>query len=1015
MHNRFFRYLVTWTSLIVLFHFNAISSPGIANAKTKEAQQWVDSVMNTLTLREKIAQLFMVAAYSNRDQEHIDEITNLIDNEKIGGLCFFQGGPVRQAALTNYYQSIANVPLLISIDAEWGLGMRLDSTFTYPRQMMLGAMDDNRLIYHMGADIAQQLKRIGVHINFAPVVDINSNPRNPVINTRAFGENKEMVTQKGLAYMLGLQDNGILACAKHFPGHGDTDTDSHYDLPLMSHSAEHIDSIDLYPFKKLIESGISSVMVAHIEIPSLEKKSKLASSLSYSIVTSLLINDLAFNGLIFTDALNMNGVSDYYKPVDLNYLALKAGNDVLLYPSEVKASINKIEKEVKRGRFPEEEINRRCRKIIEAKYKVGLYNYQPIILKNLVEDLNKPGSEILVRQITEQAITVLNNHNDIVPIRKLDTLRIAYLEIGDNRGTVFKQQMELYAPIENFAINGNTSDEELNIINNQLDKFNLVVIGYHSLVSNPKLEFGTTPQISYFIDGLISKKNVILTLFGTPYALGKFKNINNAKGLIIAYDNSSYTQSLTAQLLFGGIEVIGRLPVSINSQFVIGAGTDAGSRIRLAYSIPEELNISSVHLSKIDSIALDAIAQEAAPGMQILAAKSGIVFYNKCFGHYTYNDTDLPVNIFSLYDVASLTKIASTLLLTMDMQSKGTLLLDSKLRNYITLPDTSKYNDLIISDILLHQAGLVAWIPFYQRTLQPLYPKQTLRNSKFSNTYPYQLGANSFLNKNAYPQRKFYRSTYSDQFPNEVASGLYSTVGIKDSVINWIIRTPLSKQGTYLYSDLGFILMQGVISNLCQISHQEYLIKNFYSGLGMNNTLFNPLKRFNEERIVPTENDLLFRKQLLWGHVHDPAAAMMGGIAGHAGLFSTSNDLAKLLQMYLNKGEYGGDMYLPASTIEMFTSCVNCKNGVRRGLGFDKPEPDPKKINPVSKKATSLSYGHSGFTGVLVWVDPAYELIYIFLSNRIHPDADNRKLIEMDVRTKIQDVLYDAILEAEKQ
>ncbi|PKP39099.1 MAG: hypothetical protein CVT98_03300, partial [Bacteroidetes bacterium HGW-Bacteroidetes-15] len=596
---------------------NGSISSGLANKSTEAAQTWVDSVMNSLTLREKIAQLFMVAAYSNKDQNHINEISELVKDEKIGGLCFFQGGPVRQANLTNLYQSLANVPLIISMDAEWGLGMRLDSTLSYPRQMALGAMDDSRLIYHMGADIANQLKRLGVHINFAPVVDVNNNPANPVINTRSFGENKESVSQKGLAYMLGLQDNGVLACAKHFPGHGDTDTDSHYDLPLLNHTSTRIDSLELYPFRWLIQNGVASVMVGHMEIPALEPKVKLPSSLSESIVNSMLTNDLGFNGLIITDALNMKGVSNFYKPVELNYLALKAGNDIILFPSEVKKSISKIEDEVNKGRFPIEEIERRCRKVIEAKYSVGLNNYQPISLKNLVEDINQPSSRFLIRQIAEQAITVLNNSEDIIPIKNLDTLSIAYIEIGDGQGTAFREQMEMYAPISTFSIYPNANVDELNDLLSSLSYYNLIIVGYHTINSNPKRDFGVTPEMATFLYQLSSSKNTILNIFGTPYALNKLFNHSYFRGLVVSFDNSTISQNFTAQLLFGGMVSTGRLPVSVNGLYPIDNGIDAGSRIRLRYSVPDELRISSKILAKVDSIALDAIEREAAPGMQI--------------------------------------------------------------------------------------------------------------------------------------------------------------------------------------------------------------------------------------------------------------------------------------------------------------------------------------------------------------------------------------------------------------
>lgn len=985
------------------------SISGLTNTSSIEAQNWVDSVMNSLTLREKIAQLFMVAAYSNKDQNHIDEIKQLVSEEKIGGLCFFQGGPVRQANLTNLYQGLADIPLLISMDAEWGLGMRLDSTLSYPRQMTLGAIEDPRIVYQMGADIANQLKRLGVHINFAPVVDVNNNPDNPVINTRSFGEDMEAVSQKGLAYMLGLQDNGVLACAKHFPGHGDTNTDSHYDLPLLNHSSSRIDSLELYPFRWLIQNGVASIMVGHMEIPALEAEEKVPSSLSKTIVSSMLINDLGFNGLVITDALNMKGVSKFFKPVDVNYMALQAGNDIVLFPSDVKESISRVEREVEKGKFPIEEIEKKCRKVLEAKYAVGLSEYDPISTKDLVSDLNTSSSKYLIRQIAEQAITILNNTDSIIPIKNLGNTNIAYIEIGDGFGTPFREQMEMYAPLTTFPVYPDASNEELSDLLSTLNYYDLIVVGFHAITSSPAKNFGVTPEMATFLFNLSTTKKTILNIFGSPYSLGKLFNLNSFNGLVVAYDNSETTQNLAAQLLFGGMVSTGKLPVTISDTYQIGSGIDTGSRIRLRYSVPDELGIDASILSKVDSIAKDAIEREATPGMQILAAKDGVVFYNKSFGGHTYNDKDLAVDHLSIYDIASVTKIAATLPAIMDMYSKGKLLLNDTLGQYLDLPDTSKFNGLVISDVLLHQAGLVPWIPFYQRTMTSLWRTQPVVNGKFSESFPYKLGPERYMNRHSNPSRKFYRNEYSRDFPYEVANGMYSGRWINDSITNWIIESRIGKAGKYNYSDLGFILLQQAISNSLNEPYDDYLQNRFYKNLGMNNTLFNPLKEFEQERIVPTENDLIFRKQLIWGHVHDPAAAMMGGVAGHAGLFSTANDMAKLLQMYLNGGVYGGVRYFPTETIEYFTSCINCVNGIRRGLGFDKPEPDPNKPSPVSRRATSFSFGHSGFTGVLVWVDPAYNLVYVFISNRVFPDAENKVLTNMDIRTKVQDVIYQAI------
>lgn len=973
----------------------------------QEAKGWVDSVMSSLTLRDKIAQLFMVAAYSNGNEAHIDEITKLVKEEGIGGLCFFQGGPVRQANHTNYYQSLANVPLLISMDAEWGLGMRLDSTFSYPRQMLLGAIDDNRLIYHMGSDIARQLRRLGVHMSFSPVVDVNNNPQNPVINARAFGEDKEWVTQKGLAYMLGLQDNGVLACAKHFPGHGDTDTDSHYSLPLLNHSRQRIDTLELYPFRRLIQNGVAGVMVSHLEVPSLEPQKGVPSTLSAATVTQLLKEELNFNGLVITDALNMKGVAQGRKHVDVNLQALEAGNDILLFTSSVVESIKHIERMVKKGRYPVEEIEAKCRKVIEAKYRVGLHRYTPVRIEGLVKDLNRPESEFLARQMVEQAITVLRNEGELLPLRNLDTLRIAYVEIGKGQGADFKEQLMLYSQLTHFPIGAAPTEKELQDIQQALSDFNLVIFGYHSLITNPARNYNVSQKIAQLIERVSANQRTVLALFGSPYALGNLKTSAN-QVLVIAYENSPRAQSLTAQLIFGGVSVSGRLPVSTGG-YRVGSGLDAGEKIRLDYSQPEKFGFKSNEFLKIDSVARRAIDNYATPGMQVLVAKSGTVIYNKSFGNHTYEADKFPVEHSSIYDVASITKIAATMPLLMDLNAQGKLNLEAELGEYLQIADTSAYAHLRIDDILLHQSGLTAWIPFYQRTIESLWPNKPVFDDKFSDFYPYFISTKKYMGLYTQPSPQFYQPTPSDDFPNQVAQGLYSAQWVRDTIFSWITSTPLRAKGEYRYSDLGFIMLHWALPNLLNEQPSDYLYNHFYSKLGMNYTLYHPLSRFSREQIVPTESDAYFRKQLLWGHVHDPAAALLGGEAGHAGLFSNANDLAKLMQMYLNKGEYGGEQFLPANTIDYFTSCVNCANGVRRGLGFDKPEPDPKKSSPASRRATSLSYGHSGFTGSLVWVDPAYDLIYIFLSNRIFPDTNNSALTKTNVRTEIQEIVYNAI------
>lgn len=968
---------------------------------------WVDSIMKSLTLRERIAQSFMVSAYSNKDQKHIDEISSLIQNEKIGGLIFFQGGPVRQAKLTNYYQSISKVPIIISIDGEWGLGMRLDSTFSYPRQMMLGAGADSILVYQVASDMAKHFKRMGIHINYGPVIDINNNPLNPVIGSRSFGEDRRMVTSFGLAYMRGLQDNGILACAKHFPGHGDTDADSHFALPKVKHNIARLDSLELYPFSNLINRGVAGVMVAHLCVPALEKDTTLASSISSKVIKKTLVDSLKFNGLIFTDALNMKGVADFHKPVELNYLAYQAGNDFLTCPEKIKESIDFIEQQVASGNFSIDEVNKKCRKILMAKFTVGLSNYKPININNLVSDLNNSASELLKRKVIEKGITLLKG-NDILPLKRLDTLKIAYVEVGKGKGQSFHDQLDMYSAISWFSINSESPFDSYDSLLTALDPYNLIIVGCHSIETKASKNYGLSMQISNFIFDLSFRKKVIVDIFGNPYSLNRLMNLPSLGGLIISFDNSNLTQSLSAQMIFGGIGVKGKLPVSATNAIPIGSGYLNIEKIRLKYSIPEELGINNQDLYSVDSIALDAITKGITPGMQILAAKDGVVFYNKSFGSYTYSN-EVPVTSKSIYDIASVTKITATLPSIMHLYDKDSINLQKTLADYISIPNNSNKRNIVIKDLLLHQSGLQSWVPFYISTISSIIPGKPATSSTFSIEYPFKAIENIYVIKYNTPNPIYYSTKYSFDYPLQVAENMYAREGIKDTLFNKMNGTELKDIGKYKYSDLGFLYLQRAVENITSKGLDEYADQNFYKHLGMNSTSYQPLKKFERSRIVPTEEEPIFRKQLIIGFVHDPAAAMMGGIAGHAGIFSTANDLAKLMQMYLQKGNYGGEKFFSTQTVDLFTSAQNNTNGNRRGLGFDKPEKKEGKPSPACSSASTLSFGHQGFTGTMVWADPENGLVYVFLANRVYPDGSNNRLAEMNIRTNIQEVFYQAI------
>jgi beta-N-acetylhexosaminidase len=969
---------------------------------------WVDSVFHSMSPDERLGQLFIVAAWSDKNAEHTQELANIVKKYHIGGLIFFQGGPVRQANMTNYLQSVSKVPLLVAMDAEWGLGMRLDSTISFPRQMMLGAIDNNQHIYDMGAEIARQMKRLGVHVNFAPVVDINNNPKNPVIGSRSFGEDKWNVAAKGLAYMLGLQDNHILAVGKHFPGHGDTNVDSHYDLPVIPFTRERLDSLELFPFVQLINAGLGGIMSAHLHIPALDPASNVAASVSPAIINDLLINELGFSGVVFTDALNMKGVSDYYQPGQLELQALQAGNDLLLFPEDISKAISRLKREIRRKTIKQEEIDVRVKKILALKYWVGLHNDQPVETENLIADLNTTGADLVRRKLIENAITLVENRSDLIPLKRLDTIQIASLSISRAPNTAFQKTLALYSAVDHFHLSKEAAYEEIVTVVNSLLSYDLVILGVHDTDMRATRQFGITPQVSEIIKRLSGNTKLILSVFGSSYSLSFIQGLEDVASIILAYEDNSLTQNYAAQVIFGGIPASGFLPVNASDQYKMGTGIKTFLNTRLKYSVPEEVGMNPEILEAIDTIAGNAISLGAMPGCQVLVAKNGVVVYHKSFGHHTYLG-EKKVEDEDLYDLASITKIAASVPAIMDLYEKDLIVPEKALSSL--LPELSNTNkgSLVIEDLLTHQAQLQAWIPFFYSAFQVLIPGEELFSRNLSRSYPYMLGNGLFLNRNHRIKEDFFRFFPDTIFSVKVGENFYMNQQYLDTIYKRIIESELRPQKEYLYSDLGYFFMMKAIEKMTGQSMNEYVQKNFYNKLGASALGYLPLERFPKCRIVPTENDLIFRRQLLHGHVHDPATAMIGGVGGHAGLFSNANDLAKLMQMYLWKGEYGGERYFFPSTIERFTSCTFCETGNRRGLGFDKPETDTTKNGPSSKLASPESFGHSGFTGTLAWVDPIHQLVYIFLSNRVHPDQLNNKLTEMNVRTRIQDVIYQSL------
>lgn len=960
--------------LVLIFLTPLFSSAQYKSKLTKE--QWTDSVYNTLSDDEKIAQLMVIRAHSNLGPDHVAKVTSDIQKYNVGALCFFQGGPIRQANLTNYYQSIAKTPLMVTIDAEWGLGMRLDSVTKYPYQLTLGSLsnDEQNLIYRMGVAIGEQCKRIGVHVNYAPVVDVNNNPNNPVIGFRSFGEDKYKVSAFGVAYMKGMQDAGIIACAKHFPGHGDVDVDSHLDLPVINKSMAQLDSLELVPFRAVFDAGIGSVMIAHLSVPAIDNGEHRATSISKNNVTGLLRDSLGYNGLTFTDALEMKGVAKYFPQGTIAVEALVAGNDMLCLPADVGEAIAAIKKAIADKKLSWDDINSKVKKVLMAKYSVGLNQWKPIDTANLLNDLNAK-TDAIRSEVAQKTLTILTkasrtaSRTDYADI-PLKGKKIAYVGIGTSKPNAFAKRLQddFNADLYFFSYKDST-EKEAEILKAVLKdgKYDAIIVGIHDFSNRPASNY----NISSSAIDLWKNLNFIKTetfVFGNVLAT---KYFCDASTLIACYQDDDITEQAAADLLEGKIEATGRLPIRV-CNFKFGDGI-------VKQKAPPVHSFSK--LNAVDSIVADAMAQKAFPGCVVIAVHDGEIIYHKAFGNYKYEPSQ-PMSYESIFDLASVTKVSATTVSLMRLYDEGRFQLDKTLGDYLPWVRGTNKAGLRIEDILLHQAGLVPFIAFYTEVID----KTT-----------------------GLPNPAVFSDKQKPGFNIRVAENVYMRNDYQDTMFQRILQSKLTQRGKYVYSDNDFIFLGKIVEQITGMPLNEYAAKTFYKPMGMVTTGFKPRDRFAKDKMVPTETEKHFRMQTTQGDVHDEGASMFGGVAGHAGLFSDAYDLAMLYQMLLNGGEFNGDRYIKKETIDLFTA-YHSKSS-RRGFGFDKPEKDNaiRKDPYPSSLASPETFGHTGFTGTCVWVDPKANLVYIFLSNRVYPTRDNNKLTNLGIRGKIQDAIYRAL------
>ena len=983
--NRIYVLLCFWMSMTwVCAQTPQILSRG--KADSQECKEWVESRLAKMTLKEKIGQLFIHTVPLHDTEANRKNIRNAIKEYKIGGILFSDGKVVNQVTLTNYAQELADIPLMITFDGEWGLNMRLKEIPAFSRNRVMGCIQDNELLYEYGKEVARQFREIGVHVNFAPVADVDNNPLNPVINTRSFGGDVRNVTGKVIAYSRGLEDGGVLSVSKHFPGHGDTNVDSHKALPVLKFTRERLDSIEMYPFRKAIEAGLGGIMVGHLEIPALSKK---PSSLSPEIL-DILQEEFGFKGISFTDALEMKGVSN-----NLNVCAqaLMAGNDMLLPPRNLKREMDGVLAAVKAGKLTEEYLTEKCRKVLTFKYALGLHEPPFIQLSGIEKRLNRPSTQDLRDRLEKAAVTVVGNEGGVLPM-DVDLKNTAILNIGkSSEGKIFHQQLNKYMKVDRILAH----PDSITTLSKRLAKYDRVIVAIH-----------TEKYAAYqgMLATLASKLPLSYVYF-TPLKNIYRKGVawKKAASVILGHVGSATVQQFVAEVMMGREKATGRISVEVKDYRLPGEGVDLESTKKYR---PEDYGMDASVLSKVDEIALEGIKAKAYPGCQVLIMKDGLPVYDKCFGTFTYEDSK-KVEPEHLYDIASLTKTTGTLLAVMKLYDEGKFGLTDPISKYVPAMKGSRKGRITIEDLLYHQSGLPGSHPFYREAINDSSYTGGFFKGRIDANHHLRVDRRLYVVDDFKYKDEYLSSASSEDYPLQVAENLFVSPSFPEKILEMIAsdKVPL-RDRRYRYSCLNFVLLKEMVEQISGMPMDEYLEKEFYAPMGMKSTLYNPLRRFQPEQIVPTiQKDYLRGRKELRGYVHDEIAAFMGGVSGNAGLFSNARDVAKVYQMLADGGQYGGKRYLSLETCQLF---MNKKSRIsRRTLGFDKPEPTPGK-GPCADEAPKEVVGHTGFTGTCAWADPKNGLVFVFISNRIYPRPfDHKGLMTLKIRPRIQQLMYQAL------
>lgn len=952
-------------------------------------RRWVDNKLQSMTLKQKIGQLFIHTVAPYTTQSNKQNISDAVKEYGIGGLLFSGGEIEKQIELTNYAQSMAEIPLLITFDGEWGLAMRLKGTPSFPRNRVLGCIQNDTLLYEYGKEVARQLREIGVHVNFAPVADIDNNPKNPVINTRSFGSDRENVARKVVAYSRGLQDGGVLAVCKHFPGHGDTEVDSHKSLPVLPFTRERLDSIELYPFRKAIEAGVGGMMVGHLNVTSLDNK---AASVSHAVVTELLKNELHFSGLVFTDALEMKGISS--NPY-VSAQALIAGNDMVLAPRNLKRELDGVLRAVKEGKITEDEINEKCRKVLTYKYAFGL-DRRPVVAKEgVMARINKSYTNDLMNRIKTSAVTVIKDSDEMLPL-DLSLSGTVVLNVSSTLSETYPFYNQINDTYPVTWLHANL--DSLQYLKKKITPAQRIIVAVYT---------SKVDKYKKVLAELAKGKPTILICFNSHKVLQKLDDVvAQSSAVVLAHSDDKPVQKFVAEMLLGNKRVDGRLSVDYNDEYKAGLGVVVDPDKPRRYK-PEEFGMDSKELARIDSIAMYGIENGAYPGCHVLVWKNGYPVYNKCFGTHTY-ESDRKVKENDLYDLASLTKTTATMLAVMKLYDDGKLNLTDKISNYVPEMKSTNKENITIQELLYHESGLPAYLPFYKKAIDTKSCKGGMYKKYKDANHSVKVANNLYICTNYSFLPEWVSDKETSEYSLKVSDNMYIKPEFKSVILKEIADTPL-KGHSYRYSCLNFMLLKEAVENISGMPMDEFLEENFYKPMGLVHTMYNPLKRYSKDEIIPTVKEDFLRKGPVHGYVHDEAAAMLGGVSGNAGLFSTAKEVATIYQMLLDKGVMGDRRYLTRATCELFLT-MKSKNS-RRGLGFDKPDKEKPENGYCAPETPASVFGHTGFTGTCAWADPDNDLVFVFLCNRIYPNpCDRKNLMKLKIRPAIQQAIYQAIM-----